>query len=87
MAFRNVLNYVYVCDQQFSPRVLARIDGDNNAIKRNIAIQRRDNLNRPPLDMTDRTRLYINCNRSINDKIHTLELDPFCLTHLHHDPT
>jgi len=78
MAFRNVLN-CYVCDQQFPPRVLARIDGGNNAVKRNIAIQRCDNLNRPPLDMTDHTRLCINCNRSINDEIHALELDPFCL--------
>jgi len=78
MAFRNILN-CYVCDQQFPPMVLARIDGGNNAVKRNIAIQRRDNLNGPPLDMTDHIKLCINCNRSINVEIHALELGPFCL--------
>lgn len=51
MAFRNRLR-CYVCDNQFAPRVMTRIDGDENAGKCEIAIRRREEFGRPPLDVT-----------------------------------
>lgn len=44
-----------------------------------IVINRRNGLNFPPLDVTDLTRLCLNCNRSIRDEIETIEQDPNCL--------
>lgn len=49
MAFRNVV-CCYVCDRRFAPRLMTRIDGDENAAKLEVAIERRDSFNRPPLE-------------------------------------
>ncbi|EZA52958.1 hypothetical protein X777_07635 [Ooceraea biroi] len=75
MAFRNSNRLqCYVCDAIVRPGQLARIDGDDNLIKREIAIMRRDANNRVPLDIADLTRLCVNCNRSL-----AIERDPTCL--------
>lgn len=66
----------FVCLNIFPARTLSRIDGVNNNIRREIAIQRRDGLNHPPLEVTDCTRLCINCSRSINEEIAATEQDP-----------
>lgn len=77
MADRN-LN-CFVCDNRFPRRTMARIDGDQNNIRRDLAIERRDGFNRHPLDVNELTRLCINCNRSINEEIAAIEQDPTCL--------
>ncbi|XP_011263507.2 uncharacterized protein LOC105255738 [Camponotus floridanus] len=80
MAFRNRNRLqCYVCDAIVRPGQLARIDGDDNLNKCEIAISRRDANNRPALDITARTRLCVNCNRSILNEIEAIERDPTCL--------
>lgn len=69
----------FLCLNIFPARTLSRIDGVNNNIRREVAIQRRDGLNHPPLEVTDRTRLCINCSRSINEEIAATERDQTCL--------
>lgn len=78
MAFRNRLS-CYVCNNQFAPRVMARIDGAGNANKCQIAIERRTAFDRPPLDVTPLTRICINCNQSILNEIGMIEHDPTCI--------
>lgn len=43
MSYRRRI-HCYVCDNAFQIQQMARINGDNNAIKRQIAISRRDGL-------------------------------------------
>ncbi|XP_043464129.1 uncharacterized protein LOC122499719 [Leptopilina heterotoma] len=57
---------------------MARIDSDENILKRDIAIRRRDERNLLPAAITDRTRLCINCNQSIRLEIEAIEIDPRC---------
>lgn len=78
MAFRNVLP-CYVCDRNYAPHLMARIYGDENVNKIEIAIQRRDYCNRPPLEVTELTRICMNCNQSILNEINAMEQDPSCL--------
>ncbi|XP_025264350.1 uncharacterized protein LOC112637886 [Camponotus floridanus] len=78
MAWRNRLR-CYICDGAFLPAQMSRIDGDENAARREIAIVRRDSFNRPVLEITNRTRLCINCNRSVLDELRIIEHDPTCL--------
>lgn len=66
----------YVCNRQFNICYLARMNGDENINKRQIAITRRDELGYPPLHLDDNSRLCINCNRSIVDEMATTEADP-----------
>jgi len=76
MMAQNRLN-CYVCGHAFGRQQMARIDGEENAHKREIAITRRDALGQNPLDITDRIRLCLNCNRSIIAEITALERDPY----------
>ncbi|XP_043476347.1 uncharacterized protein LOC122507609 [Leptopilina heterotoma] len=78
MAFANRLS-CYICNRAYAPNLMARIDGDVNDEKRLIAIARREELNRPALVVTDRTRLCINCNQSVTNEIRELEQNPSCL--------
>ncbi|EZA56076.1 hypothetical protein X777_03921 [Ooceraea biroi] len=78
MAFRNLLR-CYVYDKRFAPRLMTRIDGDENADKCEIAIRRRDGFHRPPLDVTHLTRICSNYNQSIRNEIAAIEQDPTCL--------
>lgn len=66
----------FICNERFRPGVLARIDGDGNAGKCEIAIRRRNELGMPPLAIDNRTRLCVNCNRSVLDEIARVEQDP-----------
>lgn len=75
MAFRNRLN-CYVCNRQAPPRQMNRINGDNNAHKREIAIFRRHEANHPLLEPNDGTRICNQCNISIVNEIRILEQDP-----------
>lgn len=78
MAFRSVLQ-CYVCDRRFIPRLMSRIDRDDKAAKREIAIFRRDSFQRPALEVTKLTKICTNCNQSINNEIVAMEQDPSCL--------
>lgn len=49
MALRNLFT-CFVCDNRFQARHMRRIDGDDNAAKRDIAIFRRDMAGRPALE-------------------------------------
>ncbi|KYN09188.1 hypothetical protein ALC57_18701 [Trachymyrmex cornetzi] len=69
----------YVCDGRFLPRTMALIDGEANAAKQGIAIQRRDHFDRQPLEVTHLTRICINCNQSITAEIAAIEQDPSCM--------
>lgn len=51
MAWRNRLR-CYICDGTFLPAQMSRINGDENAARRKIAIVRRDSFNRPVLEIT-----------------------------------
>ncbi|XP_018394741.1 PREDICTED: uncharacterized protein LOC108773430 [Cyphomyrmex costatus] len=52
------------------------IDGEENDAKLNIAVQRRNAFNRCALEVTDLTRICINCNQSIRQEIQAIEEDP-----------
>ena len=79
MAFRNIIS-CYVCDRRFVPRSMKRIGGKENAHKGEIAIHRREENDMPPLEVNANTKICINCNQSILNEIHIIELDPTCLT-------
>lgn len=69
----------YVCIMPANARQLARMNGDEHILKREIAIGRRDGLGHPPLQLDDNSRLCANCNISINNEINALNADPDCL--------
>lgn len=75
MANRNYF-HCYICDERFPPRTMSRIDGEENAAKMGTAVQRRDTFNRPPLEVTNLTRICINCNQSVREEIQAIEEDP-----------
>lgn len=68
-----------MCNAIVRPVQSARIDGEDNLHKREIAIIRRDANNLLTLDITDRTRLCANCNRSVLHEMEAIERDPTCL--------
>ncbi|XP_067205331.1 uncharacterized protein [Linepithema humile] len=78
MAWRNRLN-CYICNRNFVRNQMSRIDTDENANKREIAIRRRDDFQRPPLAVTNLTRICITCNQSIRNEITEMERDNTCL--------
>lgn len=57
---------------------MVRIHGEGNIIKRDIAINRRDEARRPAVNITPDTRICNNCNISIDREIGMLENDPDC---------
>lgn len=69
----------YICPNALIPRLMPRIHGEANIIKRDIAIARRDAAGRPPLAVTPETRICNNCNISIFQEIQILDNDPDCL--------
>lgn len=71
--------FLVVCDKRFISRSMKRIDGEENAHKREIAIHRRDINDMPPLEVTPNTKICINYTQSILSEIHIIELDPTCL--------
>lgn len=76
---RPALTHCYVCDRRFRDRQLVRIGGNENIIKNQIAITRRDELGHPPLELHNETRLCTNCNISILQEITLLNEDPTCI--------
>jgi len=52
------------------------LNGDENILKRQIAITRRDELNHLPLRKNDESGLCFNCNVSILNEIAIIEADP-----------
>lgn len=69
----------YACNGRFQLRTMALMDRQDDAAKVEIAINRRNSLNLPPLDLDDHPRLCINCNQSIREEIEAVEHDPDCL--------
>lgn len=78
MAFRRQIA-CYVCTNPFVPQRLAFLNGEENATKREIAITRRNQLGHPPLDITNDSRICLNCNVSIINEIAQIEADPTCI--------
>ena len=78
MAFQN-RRRCYVCDVLFPPRLTCHLEGEKNMLIRDIAVSRRDDLQRPPLIITPLTRLCKNCMRGIRQEINLLENDPLCV--------
>lgn len=78
MAYRHGI-HCYVCDRAFQARQMVRINGDNDAIKKQIAVFRRTGLGKEPIDIDNESRLCFNCNVSIVHEIEQIELDPTCL--------
>ena len=66
----------FICPQSLIPRVMVRIFGEENNVKCDIAITRRDEAGRPALGITPDTRICNNCNISITQEIHILQNDP-----------
>ena len=56
-----------------------RIDRPEDQEKREIAIVRRENANREPLQVTQATKIYSNCNKSIIHEIEVMQQDPSCI--------
>lgn len=69
----------FICYSAMPPAQMRRIDRPEDQGKREIAIVRRDNANREPLEVTDATRICCNCNISILHEIEVMQLDPLCL--------
>ena len=69
MAGRNRI-HSYVCDLQLEPRVMMRLSEELDSQKYQIAILLCGNLNQPPQEIQDSTRICVSCNRSNNAKIH-----------------
>ncbi|XP_032687208.1 uncharacterized protein LOC116851665 [Odontomachus brunneus] len=78
MAYRCRI-HCYVCENAIQIQQMARINGDDNAIKRQIAISRRDNLGKEYLHINNESRLCFNCNKSIVHEMEQIENDPTCL--------
>lgn len=78
MAFRRRMQ-CFICPARSTPALMPRIDRPDDEIKREIAILRRDAANRPPINITDQTRVCANCNISIQNEIRMIEEDPGCL--------
>ena len=69
----------FICPNSFRPQQMSRIHGDENLVKRDIALARRDEANRPAINITPETRICNICNMSISREIQALENDPDCL--------
>jgi len=79
MAFRNRIE-CFICNNALLPRVMVRLGGENNnVVRQDIAISRRDQAGRPPIDITNKTRICNNCNITILREIQMLENDPQCM--------
>ncbi|KAJ8670980.1 hypothetical protein QAD02_002239 [Eretmocerus hayati] len=78
MAFRNLLN-CFICEGRFPPQNMSRIDGDQNAHKCEIAIDRREGFDRPALEIIPLTRICFVCTRSILQGIRTVQENPMCV--------
>lgn len=78
MAFRNRI-ICYVCNHGRAPQLTSRLDGEENALAREIAVNRRDDIGRPPLAITPETRVCNNCMATIRREIEILQNDPQCM--------
>lgn len=68
--------HCYSCNTALVRRVMVRINGEQNAAKREIAINRRIDGNMPEVVIDDETRICNNCNISIVREIRMMEEDP-----------
>ena len=78
MARRNRIHF-YVCDLRLEPRVMVLISEELDAQKYLIAVLCRGNINNPPQEIQDNTRICVSCNRSINAEIREVERNEECL--------
>jgi len=76
MAHRNNLLPCFVCDVRLIPRVMARIGGENNLVRQEIAIARRENAGRQIQLIGNETCLCNNYNIGILREIQILEENP-----------
>lgn len=69
----------YICPAQFRAQLMVRLIGQNNAVKRDIAVRRRGNQGRNQLAIDAQSRICNRCNASIEEEIRILQNDPECL--------
>ena len=69
----------FICDNANIPRAMVSLSQDENDIKRQISITRREEQNRPAMNILPDTRICLNCNISVTREINILENDPQCL--------
>ncbi|KAM0727894.1 hypothetical protein ACS0PU_005363 [Formica fusca] len=67
----------YVCNRQFNPRQMVRIDDDQ--VIRQTAILRREEYGSQPIEIDDESKICFNCNINIRNDIDEIERDPSCL--------
>ncbi|EGI66282.1 hypothetical protein G5I_05245 [Acromyrmex echinatior] len=77
MAFRNRI-HCFTCDVAGQPRVMKKLDGDNNENKRQIAIRFRQDLRRPIEELRNESRLCMTCFRLFESEI-DMQDDPICI--------
>lgn len=77
MAFRQRFS-CYACDRQFQRKQMRLMNGDENIIRRQIALTRRDNLGFPALAINENSQLCFNCYMSISNEIDIIQQDPEC---------
>ena len=69
----------FACNSLFNARQLARLDGNENILKRQIVIARCVDLRHQPLALNENSRLCLNCNISIVNEINAMNADSDCL--------
>ncbi|KYN02792.1 hypothetical protein ALC62_06370 [Cyphomyrmex costatus] len=77
MAFRNRIR-CFICDVAGQPRVMKKLDEDNNENKRQIAIRFRQDLRRPIEELRNESRLCMTCFRLVESEI-DMQDDPTCI--------
>ncbi|KAJ8671549.1 hypothetical protein QAD02_002808 [Eretmocerus hayati] len=69
----------FICEAGLPARTMSRIDREDDIQKREIAEARRNAGGRLPIQITELTRICINCNQAIMNEIRLLEEDPTAL--------
>ena len=67
---------MFICPRRFPPKQMSHIHGQENDVKRDLAISRCHSEGRPPSEVTAETRICITCNRAIVYEIADVENNP-----------
>ncbi|GLV33519.1 hypothetical protein CBL_20249 [Carabus blaptoides fortunei] len=67
----------YVCERAFNARQFVRLIGDDNILKRHMAISKRDDLGRPGLALNDEKNLRVRANKPVGLDIAKLSDEEF----------
>lgn len=78
MAYQNRIP-CFICNQRFHIQRLSRIDREDDINIREVAITRRDARDLPAIEVTDQTRLCMNCRLLVIRELEAVEADPACV--------